>query len=368
MSLILSGSDGISTGATNLTPTELSYLDGIRSGIQEQIDNKYTGFKNYILNGNFNVWQYKDAGFTYPQTASGYGSDDRWANLNTGSTKTHSRIYCTDVERALFNAAYFSRTVVTSVAGDGNYIIKLQNIEDVTRLAGKTVTLSFWAKADSSKNISLSWRQNFGTGGSPSAEIIGQNSSVISLTSSWQKYIINVNIPSTVGKTLGTDGVHTSFTQLSFIFDAGLTIATAWNIPTLQQSGTFDIAQIQLEEGSVATPFESRPYQLEVYLCQRYFEPIEGLFTGYATSSTPCNFNICFKVKKRITPTITFNSITTFWNSAGTSVTATVYSTTPSGNATQAGTTLFTTNPSSNPAGSAVSFKLVNGDAYASAE
>ena len=34
----------------------------------------------------------------------------------------------------------------------------------------------------------------------------------------------------------------------------------------------FIIGNVQLEEGSVATPFEQRPYGLELSLCQRYYE------------------------------------------------------------------------------------------------
>jgi hypothetical protein len=39
-----------------------------------------------------------------------------------------------------------------------------------------------------------------------------------------------------------------------------------------QQSGTFDIAQVQIEPGPVATPFEQRPIGTELALCQRYFQ------------------------------------------------------------------------------------------------
>lgn len=39
---------------------------------------------------------------------------------------------------------------------------------------------------------------------------------------------------------------------------------------------------VQLEEGSVATPFEQRPYGLELSLCQRYFQKF--LMAGRATS------------------------------------------------------------------------------------
>jgi len=48
-----------------------------------------------------------------------------------------------------------------------------------------------------------------------------------------------------------------------------------------QQSGTFDIAQVQLEEGSVATEFEYRTYGEEMRLCQRYYQ------TTYPVGSPP---------------------------------------------------------------------------------
>jgi hypothetical protein len=37
-------------------------------------------------------------------------------------------------------------------------------------------------------------------------------------------------------------------------------------------AGTYDVADVQLEEGSVATPFERRPIGVELALCQRYYQ------------------------------------------------------------------------------------------------
>ena len=236
---------------------------------RDYVNNKYSGFKNYIINGNFDIWQRGTS-----QTNSGYGSADRWHNSNAGSTKTHSRVACTDTERALFNASYFSRTVVSSVPGNGNYVQKVQRIEDITKLAGKKVTLSFWAKADTNKNIAIEFEQIFGTGGTSSGGVGGIGAQKILLTTTWTKYTIIADIPSIIGKTIGTDGVHTSFTSVHFWLDAG----SNFNLSTAnlgQQSGTFDIAQVQLEEGSVATPFEQRPVGLELSLCQRYYEVVD---------------------------------------------------------------------------------------------
>src|SRR5574343_522912 len=105
-------------------------------------------FRNKIINGNFDIWQRGTS-----QTLSGYGSNDRWYNINNGSTKTNSRQSFTPGQTEVSNEPkYFFRTVVSSVVGVSNYCNSTQFIEDVRTLAGKTATLSFWAKADSSKN------------------------------------------------------------------------------------------------------------------------------------------------------------------------------------------------------------------------
>lgn len=266
---------------------------------EQYVDNKYSGFKNYIINGNFDVWQYGTS-----QTTTGYGSDDRWYNLSGGSTKTHTKVNATDTERVVFNSSKFSRTVVTSVAGVANSVTKFQYIEDVTRLAGKTVTISFWAKADSNKNIAIELAQIFGTGGSPSSAVNTIGSQLVALTNTWQKKTITMTIPSVVGKTLGTDGVHTSYTAIVFWLDAGSSNnARASSLG--QQSGIFDIAQVQLEEGSIATPFENRPYGLELSLCQRYARPIPNSFEiAFTGDYTYGGFRYTFSEMRTI-PTVT---------------------------------------------------------------
>jgi len=222
-------------------------------------------FRNVLINGNFDVWQRGTS-----QTAAGYGSDDRWMNNQNGSTKTHSRQSFTPGQTDVpGNPLYFSRTVVSSVAGAGNHTLKSQRIESVTSLAGQTATLSFWAKADATKNMAVSFSQLFGTGGSPSAFVLNIGVNTIALTTSWKYYTVTFAFPSISGKTLGTNNDHCI--QLNFWFEAGSDSNASTN-SLGQQSGTFDIAQVQLEAGPVATPFERRPFGMELALCQRYFE------------------------------------------------------------------------------------------------
>lgn len=110
------------------------------------------GFKNKIVDGRFDFW-YEGTS----QTTGAYGSDTMWLNLSSGSTKTHSQQpLVAGVDLPAIDcptAQYFSRTVVNSVAGASNYVVKWHKIENVATLAGKTVTLSFYAKADAVKSI-----------------------------------------------------------------------------------------------------------------------------------------------------------------------------------------------------------------------
>jgi hypothetical protein len=275
-------------------------------GLEETVLQKVSAVSNpnLLINGGFDLWQRGTS-----QTTSGYGSDDRWDNRNTGTTKTHSRQDSTDTERALFSSPYYSRTVVSSVTGASNNCHKFQRIEDVTRLAGKTVTLSFWAKADANKNMSIEFAQIFGTGGSSTVDLIGIQK--IPLTTTWQRKAVTVSIPSTVGKTIVSGNIHTSYTVLIFWLDAG----TDLNYRTVslgQQSGTFDIAEVKLEIGSVATPFSLAGGNIagELAMAQRYYEKsfvtvateLPGLIWINGQSDQTLAPGPTFQTSKRVNP------------------------------------------------------------------
>jgi hypothetical protein len=286
---------------------------------QAQSDSRFVAsagnqHKNYVINGKFDIWQRATT-----QTTSGYGSDDRWNNSNTGSTKTTSRqaftLGQTDVPE---NPTYFSRTVVTSVAATGNFTAKFQRMENVLLSSGKTFTLSFYAKADATKNIAVEFTQSFGTGGAPSADVTSISVTTLSLTTNWQKYTVTGVFPSVTGKTLGTGG--NDYFQFIFWLEAGATFNARTN--TLgQQSGTFDLANVQLEEGSVATNFEFRNPQTELALCQRFYEksfsqataPVQNAGVSgvhyfpqvVAASTSSAHPAVRFLVVKRGTPSVT---------------------------------------------------------------
>ena len=278
----------VSIGSTG----ELDKITAINGG-------PLAGFRNRIINGNFDFWQ-RGTSFTGAE----YGAD-RWVHGRVGTTHTATRqgfpVGQTDVPG---NSAYYCRTVVSSVAGAGNYAELEQRIEDVRTFAGQQVTISFWARADATKNIAINIVQNFGTGGSPSANV-GISGTKVSIGTTFQKVTVTATLPSISGKTLGTD--NNSLLQLLIWFDAGST----WNGDTDslgQQSGTFDIAQVQIEPGAVATPFEQRPIGTELALCQRYFNRIVTGPTGSAVTATDCHLTFPAGVPMRTDPTFSLSA------------------------------------------------------------
>jgi hypothetical protein len=265
------------------------------AGIDDQLG-IMAGFNNQIINGRFDIWQRSTS-----QTSNSYGSDDRWLNSHNGSTKTHSQQSFTVGQTVVpGNPKHYSRTEVSSVAGGGNFVIKLQKIEDVRTYAGQTCTLSFYASADAAKNIATEFYQGFGAGGS--SEVNGIGSTTHNLTTTMQRFKTTVSIPSISGKTIGPNNDH--FLGLIFWFDAGTDFDSRTN-SLGQQSGTFNISNVQLERGPVATDFEERPEAIESLLCYRYYEQGIAYDRHFATAARYSGSSVNFRVRKRTGPTVT---------------------------------------------------------------
>lgn len=257
-----------------------------------------SGFRNKIINGDFEVAKRSSSeaagtGFKYVT--------DRWARVTTGSTLAYAQQeFAAGVTTPPGNPRYYGRFTVASVAGATNFAIAYHAMEDVRTLSGQTVTVTFYAKADASKNIGFELYQWFGLGGSPSSAITGIGAQQCALTTSWQRFDILVAVPSIAGKTRGTDG--NDHLELVFWFDAGSTFASrASSIG--QQSGTFDIAHVSIVEGDArqeTDPFSPRHIQQEIALCQRYF--CRGGTTtwgGAATSGVAEAITVYFPVPLR---------------------------------------------------------------------
>lgn len=223
------------------------------------------GRRNLLINGNMEVNQRNNLPFT--STGFNYGID-RWAfakndSVNYSASVNDFALGQTDVP---LGKKYIEFTL--NSAGSGTDFVRFeQRIEDVTTAAGQTVTISFWAKANTAFTADFDGApaepvvgimQYFGTGGTPSSATNTAFTTSIALTTTWTKYTYTATLPSVSGKTVGSNNNdHLRVYLLGLMDDdAGKTVS---------------LAQVQLEIGDTATPFEHRSYGEELSLCERYY-------------------------------------------------------------------------------------------------
>jgi hypothetical protein len=267
--------------------------------------------RNLIHNPLFNIAQ-RGPG---PFTVNVY-SLDRWIISHANDTISVAQATVTDGSRAQIGdeaAESALSNVFTGSATVGSYTLILQAIENVRRLAGKTVTVSFWAAALSgTPKLGVSMDQNFGTGGSPSAVVNG-NGQAITLSTTWTRYSVTITLPSITGKTLGTAG--DSKTQLVFWYSAEASFALRAGAIGVQ-SGTVFLWGVQLEIGSVATPLEKPDPRYDLSNCQRFYQAgtlqlLGAAYTPAVYISSMVGFNVTMRANPFITPTWTTQTNTT---------------------------------------------------------
>lgn len=260
--------------------------------------------KNKIINGDFNINQ---RGFT--SNSGGYGFD-RFAGANGGGTATFSAetFALGTAPVAGYEGKNFFRCVVSGQSSAGDYAIQRQLIESVRTFAGQTVTVSLWAKANTAASFAVDLYQQFGSGGSPSSQvdIAGSKTAV---TTSWARYSFTFNVPSISGKTIGTS--NSDHLGLRVWSSAGSTYNSQTNSLGIQAI-TLDIWGVQVEAGSIATPFQTATGTLqgELAACQRYYwrnvtaSAYTGYGLGYGFSTTQAAFYVNLPVRMRTTATV----------------------------------------------------------------
>jgi hypothetical protein len=275
--------------------------------------------KNRIINGDFGINQRT---FTSVATNGSYGFD-RWQILENGGTTAYTPQTFTPgtAPVAGYESINFARVQISGQTTSSNRCLIQQRIEDVRTFAGQTATFSFWAKVSSgTPNIAFELLQNFGSGGSPSTQVTTIGVTTFTLSTSWTRYSVTVNVPSISGKTLGTTA-NTSFLAVAFWLSGGSDFNARTNSLGLQAI-TLDLWGVQAEAGSVATPFQTATGTLqgELAACQRYYEKsydvqtapgtstdngqVIWTFIGNTTTGTMFGYR-AFSVIKRGAPTVT---------------------------------------------------------------
>jgi hypothetical protein len=292
------GSDGQVLTASAAAATGLAWATASSGSAQ-------VAGKNAVLNGDFLINQ---RGFTSNTTTGSYNFD-RWLQQNSGGTFTVTPQTFTPGTAPIstYEGRKYVQGITASQSAAGDYAILTQRIEDVTRYAGTTVTISFFAKANTgTPKIGVELWQDYGTGGSPStAATVAQSS--VTLTTSWARYSVTVAVPSLSGKTLGTTA-NTSYLELNLWQSAGSTYNTRSSTTGIQNF-TLSLWGVQLEYASSATYFTTATGTLqgELAACQRYYfqDPVAMISIGYSTNGYNCFDRYYHPVQMRTTPTIT---------------------------------------------------------------
>jgi hypothetical protein len=208
-------------------------------------------FKNALYNGDMRIAQ-RGATVNYP---SGVYTLDRWYFTNYGSGSTQASI--SQIQSGLANFSNALQMASLSSTSANYWLSQSLETRDVVRFQGQPVTLSFWYK--------------FAPGFT--------NSTVVNIVynSSVDAKITDSSVSSTTAATytLPNQVVWTYATVPAFIASSAQSLAIQFTtVNNVIAGAAFILTGVQLEKGSVATPFEVRPYGVELQLCQRYYQTV----------------------------------------------------------------------------------------------
>jgi hypothetical protein len=311
--------------------------------------------RNHIINGAFDIWQ-RGTSFTNPISASRCA--DRWQfGKNGTSVGTLSKEEFTpeELQPVSFGQAKSYLKYANTSLGSTTYIDIMQRMENVETLAGQTVTLSFWAKSNVTMTIQPITIQSFGSGGSTGTS---QALSSVVLTNGWTRYSSTFTIPSNLGKTIGLNSWQGIYLRMGLLTDS------------------FEVSfwGVQLEAGSVATPFQRHAPSLqgELAACQRYYwqATVDGtgdrLGVGYVENANNVYIYTQFPVEMRTSPTALLTSGVSTDYSLSVAGSLQVVSQNPTYHTATKwnATTTFTTSSSAMTPGQAVQARAGSANAY----
>ena len=238
--------------------------------------------RNKIINGAM-VLDQRNAGasVTNPGTAALAYTLDRWAVRNATDSAVNV-IQSTDAPNAtLSNSIELDVTAAdTSIAAGQVYALQHRiegfNVSDFGfgAAGSRNFTVSFWHKHTKTGTYCVGFTNSAGSRAYP-AEYTQ------TVTDTWEQATITVPVD-TAGTWLSTNGIGllvyfvvsagSDFHGTADAWAAANTFATTNQVNALDAtSNFFRITGVQLEAGSVATPFEYRSYGAELALAQRYY-------------------------------------------------------------------------------------------------
>jgi len=279
-------------------------------------------FRNKIINGDMRIAQRGTTGTT--TDVNNYLLDRFSLSRFGGYPDNATQSQDTDSPSGHLKSLKFIRNSGHTLTGtNGSALTYAVEGNDIYHFnwgssSAKAVTLSFWVKSNKTGNFSLILTDT------NSAYDIGKLYTILE-PNTWEHKKVPIEAP-TSGGTFNTDNTaglyiswgfgatdssriaqgstwgvsNTSGTSKSMVTGASTSLAT-------DSGATFYITGVQLEEGTVPTPFEHRPIGVEQSLCERYYEIVhdaygEGhrpLSAAWTTANSNCF--IPFRTRKRST-------------------------------------------------------------------
>lgn len=221
-----------------------------------------------------------------------------------------------------------TQTPTGSHNGTIRQMIEGQDLQDLAfgTSSAKSVTISFYAKSASSNNNHQYGVQLRCRDGSTTQYV----SQAFTVTSSWQRFTMTFVGNTGVAIRNDTENGFEICFHLTSGSDDIVSAKSTWTTSAAFQTVTgqsnfmdntsneFYLTGVQLEVGSVATPFEHRSFGDELERCRRYLQIIKGNdndytgFSGYSESTTVCRFPVYFRPPMRSDPTLSVSGTLRF--------------------------------------------------------
>ena len=296
------------------------------------------GFRNRIINGEMRIDQRNGGASVTPST--GQYTLDRWRGNSTQASKYTIQRNAGAVTPPVGFTNYLGVTSLSAYAVSGNdsfafeQIIEGYNISDLNWGTANAIpaTLSFWVRSSLTGTFGASLATANGT------IWVVPFSYTIALANTWT--YITVAIPAGTSAVPFTDnqsGIFVRFGLGSSGTSAGGTpgvwtsagnyIQPAGTVSVVGTNGaTFYITGVQLEAGSVASPFERRDIGRELMMCQRYYWQLTNITPTvgtYRTTTVLEGTQVSWPVSMRTSPTCALPSLAglIFVNGGATAIT-----------------------------------------------
>jgi len=276
------------TGSLPAPSSEGSTL--ISSGSSWVTSNSSLTWRNRIINGDMRVAQRGTTAFTINSFSQTYFID-RWAAYGAASAGVYTIGSSTSSPSGFSNSIVATCTTSIASVGTGDRYFFDQRIEGSSMYdfswgtsSAKSVTVSFWVNSSLTGTYCLSLINISGT-----RSYVSEFSILSSNT--WEKKTITIpGCTDGVWPTDNTTGVivrfslaiGSSYRTTPNTWASGLLNSTSNQVNWMSSntSRTFYVTGVQLEAGSVATPYEMIPYDKQLQLCQRYYARLSQQSSG----------------------------------------------------------------------------------------